>query len=101
MSDAISRGQLKVLRAIYLGTDCCNGVYDYATLHHTQERIADTMPRLVLSRGGVVAVDGDGFTKIPERYRRGFRLKKAGYKALTHSDPEAYPVHLRRFAAKK
>ena len=50
--------QIKVLRAIYMATDCSNGVYDYATLHHTQEKVADSMRSLVKSKNGVLSVDG-------------------------------------------
>lgn len=89
--------QIKVLRAIYMATDCSNGVYDYATLHHTQEKVADSMRSLVKSKNGVLSVDGDGFSVTPERYGRGFRLTKSGYKALTKHDPEAYPATRRRF----
>jgi len=92
-----TKSQVKVLSAIYQGTDCCNGVFDYATLHHTQARVADTMPSLVTSIDGVVSVDGDGFVVMPERYGRGFRLTQAGYETLTQHDAERYPPALRRF----
>lgn len=94
----LSGSQIKVLVAIYHGTDCCNEVYDYATLHHAQHRIADSMPDLVTSIDGVVSVDGDGFVKQPERYGRGFRLTRAGYEALTAHDGDRFPPGYRRFA---
>jgi len=96
-TDKLSKSQIKVLVAVYHGTDCCNEVYDYATLHHTQQRIADTMPDLVTSVDGVVSVDGDGFVKTPERYGRGFRLTLTGYEALTQYDGERFPPGYRRF----
>lgn len=89
--------QVKVLEQIYYFTDCCNEVYDWALLHWTQERIADTLPDLVESIAGCVSVDGNGFMVNPERYGRGFRLKQAGYEALTELDPERHPKKLRRF----
>jgi len=92
-----TKAQLKVLMDIYMGTDCCNSVYDYATLHWKQQKIADQMPELVKWIDGVLAVDGDGFSKIPERYGRGFRLTPKGYEALTESNPTGFPPDLRRF----
>lgn len=92
-----SKSQIKVLAAIYMATDCSNGVYDYATLRWNQERIAKGLGDLVLSIDGVVSVDGDGFVVVPERYGRGGRLTPKGYKALTASSESKYPAHLRRF----
>jgi hypothetical protein len=92
----VKKSQLKVLQRIYQGTDCCNDVYDYAMLHYSQERIADAMPDLVCHMDGVQNVDGDGFAVGGEG--RGYRLTKAGYEALTASDPERYPESQRRFA---
>lgn len=94
---SLTKSQLKVLGLIYMATDCSNEVYDYARLHHTQERIADAMPNLVTSIDGCVPVDGDGFTPDTYREGRGFRLTQAGYEALTAHDPEGYPPEQRRF----
>lgn len=93
----LTRSQAKVLGLIYMATDCSNEVYDWATLHHTQARIADAMPDLVTSIDNCVAVDGDGFVDDPERYGRGFRLTPKGYEALTASDPARWPADKRRF----
>lgn len=94
-----SKSQLKVLEAIYTATDCSNEVYDYATLHWTQERIAKGLGDLVLSIDGVVSVDGDGFVTDPERYGRGWRLTPKGYEALTAHDEAKWPAEAkyRRF----
>jgi hypothetical protein len=89
----LKTSQLKVLAAIYSVTDCCNGVYQYATLHWRQGRIADAMPRLVSRMEGVASVDGDGFLKIPERYGTGYKLTRSGYAALSNSNPERFPIH--------
>lgn len=94
--------QIKVLAAIYSCTDCSNGVFDYATLHWAQARIADGMEALVESCDGVVTVDGDGFAQYDSRGRekvgRGFRLTKKGYEVLTAHDPKSWPATERRFA---
>jgi len=94
----LTKSQLNVLGLIYLATDCSNEVYDWATLHHTQAKVADAMPELVSSIDDCVAVDGDGFMSDPERYGRGFRLTLKGYEALTASNPECWPSDKRRFA---
>lgn len=88
--------QIKVLSVIYMATDCSNEVYDYATLHHKQRPIAEAMPDLVEWIDGVTPVDGDGLTPLTYTEGRGYRLRKAGYEALTAHDPEMYPAHLRR-----
>jgi hypothetical protein len=92
----MTKSQIKVLGIIYLGTDCCNEVYDYAMLHHTQAKIAEAMPELVCHLDGVQNVDGDGFAVGGEG--RGYRLTTAGYEALTAHNPERYPASQRRFA---
>jgi len=93
----MSKSQLKVLTAIYAATDCSNGVYDYATLHHTQRRIAEAMPELVEWTDGCVPVDGDGFTPNTYTEGRGYRLTQLGYETLTASSPDRFPPNLRRF----
>lgn len=93
-----AKNVVKVLSAIYMATDCSNEVYDYATLHHAQRRIAESVPSLVVHTDGVLSVDGDGFMATPERYGRGYRLTRQGYEALTAHDPKRWPPHLRRFA---
>jgi hypothetical protein len=91
----LNKNQLKVLQKIYQGTDCCNEVYDYAMLHHTQEKIAETMPTLVILTYDCVKVDGDGFTKDPERRGKGYRLTNAGYEALTKYSSGEFPPDLK------
>jgi hypothetical protein len=92
--------QLKILRLVYAGTDCCNEVYDYAKLHRTQDHIAADLVALgYLTFERCIAVDGDGFHIDPERWGWGYRLTLAGYEALTESAPTAYPPKFRRFAA--
>lgn len=97
----LTKSQIKVLGVIYGATDCSNEVYDWATLHHTQAKIADAMPGLVKSIDNCVQVDGDGFIGDVERWGRGFRLTASGYEALTAHDPERWPKRLRRFAKAK
>lgn len=98
MQTRLAKSQIKVLSAIYMATDCSNEVFDYAILHHRQERIADALPLLVTSAVGCVPVDGDGFAKASYRESRGFRLTQAGYEALTAIDPARWPAASRRFA---
>lgn len=93
----LTKSQLKVLSVIYMATDCSNEVYDYATLHHTQRKIAEAMPELVCWHDGCVPVDGDGFSKSTYTEGRGYRLMSAGYEALTASAPERFPPNARRF----
>lgn len=93
----LTRSMLKVLRIVYMVTDCSNEVYDFAMLHHTQQRVAAQMPDL-LQVGQCVAVDGNGFVGETERWGPGFRLTRMGYEVLTAFDPEGYPVDKRRFA---
>jgi len=95
---SLTKSQIKVLSVIYMATDCSNEVYDYATLHHAQAKIADGMPALVTSVDGCTPVDGDGFAKDSFREGRGFRLTKAGYEALTASDQARWPKTKRRFS---
>lgn len=94
--NTLTKSQAKVLGLIYMATDCSNEVYDWATLHHTQQRIADAMPDLVTSIDNCTAVDGDGFMVNPERIGRGFRLTQKGYEALTAHDPARWPADQRR-----
>lgn len=94
----LTPSQLRVLGVIYMATDCSNEVYDWATLHHTQRRIAEAMPEQVCWIDGCVPVGGDGFTRDAYVEGRGYRLKLAGYEALTESAPDQYPEHARRFA---
>ena len=94
----LTKSQLRVLGVIYMATDCSNEVYDWATLHHTQRKIAEKMPDLVCWIDGCVPVDGDGHAHDTYTEGRGYRLKLAGYEALTDSSPERYPEHARRFA---
>lgn len=89
---AVKASQLKVLKTIYSVTDCCNGVYQHATLHWTQRRIADSIPALVNRTEGVVSVDGDGFVLTPERWGVGYRLTCFGYATLFDSDPDRFPI---------
>lgn len=89
--------QAKILRAIYMATDCSNEVYDYATLHWTQRNIAEAMPDLVEWIDGCTPVDGDGFTPNSYTEGRGYRLRPRGYEALTDHDPAGYPPENRRF----
>lgn len=99
-----TKPEIKVMAAIYSATDCSNTVYDWATLHYRQEQIAERLESrgLVHHCDGVVAVDGDGFIRMPERYGIGWRLTNAGYEALTTADPAAYPASAkyRRFFVK-
>lgn len=89
--------QLKVLSVIYMATDCSNKVYDYATLHHTQRRIAEAMPEWVTWIDGCTPVDEDGFSPDTYTEGRGYRLTQLGYEALTASSPDRFPPNLRRF----
>jgi hypothetical protein len=41
---------------------------------------------LVADAGMVVMCDGDGFTIQPERYRQGWKITRAGLKALKDSE---------------
>lgn len=95
----LSRSELKVMASVYLSTDCCNEVYDYATLHHKQEPIADRLEAagLLTHVDDCVKVDGDGFAGDSWSEGRGWRLTPAGYEALTADSPERWPSHLRRF----
>ena len=99
MGLTLTQSQAKVLGVIYMATDCSNEVYDYATLHHTQRKIAEAMPELVCWIDGCVPVDGDGHARDTYVEGRGYRLTRAGYEALTEVEPEKYPASLRRFAA--
>ena len=94
----LTKSQRRVLERIYTSTYCCNEVYDYATLHHTQRRIAEAMPKFVEWIDGCTPVDGDGFAPDTYTEGRGYRLTELGYKALTKADPEQYPPENRRFA---
>ena len=93
----VKKSQIKVLHVIYMATDCSNEVYDYATLHPKQRPIAEAMPSLVEWIDGCVPVDGDGWAKATYTEGRGYRLRPAGYEALTAYDPDGYPPHRRRF----
>jgi len=84
-------GLIKILSVIYGATDCSNGVYDYATLHWTQQKLAEENPGLVSWVDGCVPVDGDGFSKQTYREGRGYRLTNAGYEALTTFDVNRFP----------
>jgi len=95
-----TKSQMKVLRLIYLATDCSNEVYDYASLHWTQRRIAEAMPTMVSWIEGCIPVDGDGHSPDTYTESRGYQLTNAGYEALTIHDKEAYPPRLRRFYRK-
>lgn len=94
----MNKSQLKVLAAIYSATDCSNDVFDCTKLHHTQEKVADSMPDLVTCIGSCVGVDDSGFI-IDGKEGRGFRLTLKGYEALTASDPARWPADARRFAS--
>ena len=96
-----TQSQIKVLGIIYMATDCSNEVYDWATLHHTQRKIAEKMPDLVCWIDGCVPVDGDGFARDTYVEGRGYRLTREGYEALTASNPDCYPESLRRFGTMK
>ena len=98
MGRMLTPSQAKVLGVIYIATDCSNEVYDYATLHHTQRKIAEAMPELVCWIDGCVPVDGDGHARDTYVEGRGYRLTRAGYEVLTALFPKRYPKHQRRFA---
>lgn len=93
----MTKSQLKVLSIIYTATDCSNEVYDYATLHHTQRRIAEAIPEFVTWIDGCTPVDGNGFAPDTYTEGRGYRLTPKGYEALTESNQERYPLDARRF----
>lgn len=93
----MTKSQLKVLSVIYSATDRSNEVYDYATLHHTQRRIAEAMPEHVTWIDGCTPVDGDGFASSTYTEGRGYRLSQLGYESLTAYNPDGFPPHLRRF----
>jgi hypothetical protein len=98
---SVTKREIKVLAAVYRGTDCCNEVYDYATLHYSQRMIADELKSRGLMTSEVcLEADGDGFSKEPERWSDGYRLTTAGYEALTAHSPDGYPPSHRRFAEK-
>lgn len=94
----MKKSQIKVLGIIYMATDCSNEVYDWAMLHTTQKPIAEAMPDMVEWIDECTPVDGNGFAKETYTDGRGYRLRKAGYEALTAMWPERYPPNLRRFA---
>lgn len=98
----MKKGPYKVLEIIYDATDCSNQVYDYATLHWKQRKLAEENPDLVSWVDGCVPVDGDGFSKQTYREGRGYRLTNSGYEALTKFDPEKFPAgkeHRRFYSA--
>lgn len=94
----MKKSHAKVLSVIYMATDCSNEVYDWATLHHKQQVIAESMPEFVTWIDGCVPVDDDGFCKNTYTECRGYRLLLSGYEALTaHFGADRYPTNKRRF----
>lgn len=86
------KGPYRVLEIIYVATDCSNGVYDYATLHWTQRKVAESYPEFVSWIDGCTPVDGNGFVKQTYTEGRGYRLTNAGYAALTKYDSARFPA---------
>lgn len=86
----LTKAQERILTSIYLTTECSNGVWEYATLHHKQQHLADALEShtLVEHVDDVLEVDGDGFVIYPERYGRGHRLTDAGRAWLAARDAE-------------
>lgn len=95
----IKANELRVLERVYLCTDCCNQVFDWAKLHHSQRDIAGGLVqrRLLRRIDHCVEVDGDGFQLDPERGGAGYQLTRRGYESLTSHDAQKYPTSLRRF----
>lgn len=102
MGKALSKTEFGVLESVYASTDCSNEVFDWGTLHHSQNKVAERLVKrkLLKSIDGCVSVDGDGFIEDPERVGTGYRLTVRGYEALTDAGPFKYPPSQRRFVPK-
>lgn len=89
----LTRSEMRVMGSVYLSTDCRNEVYDYATLHHKQEPIAERLEAagLLTHVDNCVKVDGNGAIGQSWREGRGWRLTQLGYESLTHTDADRWP----------
>lgn len=84
------------LRAIYGATDCSNGVYAALGPRRSNRLLAEAVSLGLARTIECRAVDGDGFSREPEREGVGYQLTLAGYRALTALDSAGFPEGERR-----